>query len=578
MHSTFVPTVAQGGQFIPSREAYNPAESNFGRDPDDALHEPDPPGYKHRSGMSTRGCGNVLTMVIVAAAILALFMGYPVADFISNGGLRSLISSNIFVNGTGQAAVLATIPKLIDPDTPTAAHSRKGFDGFDYDLVFSDEFSVDGRTFLPGDDPFWEAQDIWYGATRDLEWYDPDQVSTGDGKMRIKLELAEPELNHNLTMKSGMVSTWNKFCFMSGYVEISAQLPGLPTTAGYWPGAWLLGNLGRAGYGAVTDGLWPYSYDSCDVGVMPNQTNAEHTAPVPALGPLPAPYARPDFNNELSWLPGQRLSACTCKGEDHPGPWLESEGRYRGRGSPEIDIIEAQKCKRRGPDSHQCVSQSAQFAPFSNTYEFNEAGTEIHSPWKTERNAYHGSALQQSVSCTTNVSDSSMADGPDGGGFGIFGAYFSGMSCATPSWIFCVGFEFYADPDDPSKSFVHWVSDGERSHSVYGTSVGPDTSVDIGQRLVAPEPMAIILNLAVSNSFQTVDMNAMTFPSYFLIDWVRVYQRRGTPESAATCDPPEYPTTKYIEDHIDAYMNPNLSMWSQTGYPLPKNSIVRAIL
>lgn len=34
-------------------------------------------------------------------------------------------------------------------------------------------------------------------------------------------------------------------------------------------------------------------------------------------------------------LPGQRLSACTCKGEDHPGPDVSV-----GRGSPEIDIIE----------------------------------------------------------------------------------------------------------------------------------------------------------------------------------------------------------------------------------------------
>ncbi|EJD55714.1 SKN1-domain-containing protein, partial [Auricularia subglabra TFB-10046 SS5] len=302
---------------------------------DDELHEPDPPGYKHRSGVSARGCGNVLTLAIVGGALIGLFMGYPVADFIANGGLRSLISSSIFVNGTGQAAVLATIPKLIDPDTPTAARSRKGFDGYDYDLVFSDEFNLDGRTFLPGDDPFWEAQDFWYGATRDLEWHDPYQVTTGNGKMRIEVDRAEPEFNHNLTMKSAMVTSWNKFCFMSGYIEVSAQLPGLPTTAGYWPGAWLLGNLGRPGYGAVTDGLWPYSYDSCDVGVMPNQVRSF----IVPMSSSPYPALPDERRAHLSWLPGQRLSACTCKGEDHPGPWLEKEGRYRGRGAPEIDII-----------------------------------------------------------------------------------------------------------------------------------------------------------------------------------------------------------------------------------------------
>jgi beta-glucanase (GH16 family) len=33
-----------------------------------------------------------------------------------------------------------------------------------------------------------------------------------------------------------------------------------------------MGNLGRMGYGGTLDGMWPYSYDSCDTGTMPNQT------------------------------------------------------------------------------------------------------------------------------------------------------------------------------------------------------------------------------------------------------------------------------------------------------------------
>lgn len=36
-------------------------------------------------------------------------------------------------------------------------------------LVFSDEFETDGRTFYPGDDPFWEAVDLHYwGTVRDV--------------------------------------------------------------------------------------------------------------------------------------------------------------------------------------------------------------------------------------------------------------------------------------------------------------------------------------------------------------------------------------------------------------------------
>lgn len=51
------------------------------------------------------------------------------------------------------------------------------------------------------------------------------------------------------------------------------------------------------------------------------------------------------------------------------------------------------------------------------------------------------------------------------------------------------GFEFYADPDDPTQSFITWVSDGQPSYSMTGAAVGPDTTVGVGQRLIAPEPM-----------------------------------------------------------------------------------------
>lgn len=36
-------------------------------------------------------------------------------------------------------------------------------------LQFSDEFNTDGRTFYDGDDPYFQAVDIWYGVTQDLE-------------------------------------------------------------------------------------------------------------------------------------------------------------------------------------------------------------------------------------------------------------------------------------------------------------------------------------------------------------------------------------------------------------------------
>jgi Beta-glucan synthesis-associated protein SKN1/KRE6/Sbg1 len=167
------------------------------------------------------------------------------------------------------------MPQLIDIATPDSAKTRKGFDGQDYELVFSDEFEIDGRTFFPGDDPYWEAVDLSYRATADLEWYHPNQITTKSGKLSI---LMENVANHGMQYRSGMLQSWNKFCFVSGYIEVLMTLPGPnQETTGYvslgaicfvcfayflslqWPGAWTMGNLGRPGYGASTDGIWPYS-------------------------------------------------------------------------------------------------------------------------------------------------------------------------------------------------------------------------------------------------------------------------------------------------------------------------------
>jgi Beta-glucan synthesis-associated protein SKN1/KRE6/Sbg1 len=36
-------------------------------------------------------------------------------------------------------------------------------------------------------------------------------------------------------IQSGMIQSWNKFCFIGGIVEFSAKLPGDPHTGGLWP-------------------------------------------------------------------------------------------------------------------------------------------------------------------------------------------------------------------------------------------------------------------------------------------------------------------------------------------------------
>lgn len=52
---------------------------------------------------------------------------------------------------------------LIDLDTPADALTHASFrDGTEWTLVFSDEFEKEGRTFYPGEDPYWEAVDLHY--------------------------------------------------------------------------------------------------------------------------------------------------------------------------------------------------------------------------------------------------------------------------------------------------------------------------------------------------------------------------------------------------------------------------------
>lgn len=176
-----------------------------------------------------------------------------------------------------------------------------------------------------------------YWATSNLEWYDPDQVTTRNGSLVISLErVADPSKNHNLDFKGGMLQSWNKFCFTGGIIEASISLPGDPKVGGFWPAFWTMGNLGRAGYGASLDGTWPYSYDTCDVGTLPNQTDPKTGGPL-AAKTMGDPY----HNNVLSYLPGQRLSRCTCPRlsglNNHPGP-KHPDGTWVGRSAPEIDM------------------------------------------------------------------------------------------------------------------------------------------------------------------------------------------------------------------------------------------------
>ena len=173
------------GAFLPY--VYDPtSDQSSPPDADDALHDPTTLEHDQRkvAGLNFRGIVNVLVVFIIISVIVCLFTVYPILSFLRTNPRNLAIDNNVQVNGTGQVAVLPNLPVLVDKKTPDNVKTRKGWDGHDYELVFSDEFETEGRSFYPGDDPFWEAVDLWYGATEDMEWYDP---GTHMGCMHLRL-------------------------------------------------------------------------------------------------------------------------------------------------------------------------------------------------------------------------------------------------------------------------------------------------------------------------------------------------------------------------------------------------------
>ncbi|QEL63154.1 beta-glucan synthesis-associated protein KRE6 [Candidozyma auris] len=359
------------------------------------------------------------------------------------------------------------------------------------EIGVSDEFNAEGRTFYDGDDQFFQGVDIWYSGTQDLEWYDPDAITTANGTMISTLDAYK---SHNLFYRSGMLQSWNKLCFTQGMILISAQLPNYGNKGGLWPGLWTMGNLGRPGYRASTEGVWPYTYDSCDAGITPNQSS-------------------PDG---ISYLPGQRLNACTCPGDDHPNPGT-------GRGAPEIDIIEAET------DTNTMklglASQSYQIAPMDIWYYPDYSFLEIHNHEVTSANVYTGGPIQQAVSGVTTLNNTWYERGDDAGKYQVYG---------------------YEYLNDNENGHLTWYVGSDPTLTVHAKALGPNGN--IGWRRISKEPMSIVMNLGISNSWAYIDWPEMIFPAHLRVDYVRIYQPED--QINVTCDPEDYPTVDYIENHL----------------------------
>ncbi|KAL3666340.1 hypothetical protein V7S43_008592 [Phytophthora oleae] len=231
------------------------------------------------------------------------------------------------------------IKTWVDPATPDDRQLYINSRGRRWDLVMSDEFNTPNRSFRPGDDHIWTSLEKPDGVNGALELYSHNMTSTkcdDDGTCYFYIKAVD-EVNviHVYNMythppgytdayffyRSGMVQSWNKFCYQGGMIEIRVQLPGAVSAESgnpdlalgksgrvksgeyypTWPGIWMMGNLGRAIFSASTNRMWPFSYDKCEPDLF-----------------------EPSY---------QRISACN----DNPGYGLNPN---QGRGAPEIDVLE----------------------------------------------------------------------------------------------------------------------------------------------------------------------------------------------------------------------------------------------
>lgn len=108
--------------------------------------------------------------------------------------------------------------------------------GGNWQSVFSDHFA---GTAL--DAAHWSTCYYWDCTNRaqpEIEWYQASQVSVDNGTLSLT---AVPEQTHGKQYVSGMISSYGKFSFTYGYMQVVAELP---IGQGMWSAFWTLPESG----------------------------------------------------------------------------------------------------------------------------------------------------------------------------------------------------------------------------------------------------------------------------------------------------------------------------------------------
>lgn len=381
-----------------------------------------------------------------------------------------------------------------------------------------------------------------------LHFYSHDNANTTNGVLNITTEkrvnaykaFDEDKKQFYVDKKyvqTGMVQSWNKFCFLGGIVEFSAKLPGDPTVGGLWPAMWLLGNLARATYVGSSDFMWPFSYNKCN------------------------PETRK----------GQEINACQRVNHYNMEP-------YRGRGAPEIDIIESmQGEKGELPNTfiqRPYQSASLQVAPGVDTKRpvLGHRPREAH--WYT--NLEYGDSNTTPVDLNPFFYGVTLVHKPKSRTYQA-DAISANMQLNNTHYedqhIYRV--EWEPPAEDGTGGYVRWYTDGD---FVFGIS---GQSLEITGTEIPSEPMYLIMNTAISSHWgfpapcpEGCDCKCFecgnpecscgmpegycnNMPASFEIDYVRVYQAIDESKHILGCSPEERPSRTFIEGHIERYKSEN---------------------
>lgn len=469
----------------------------------------------------------------------------------------------------------------IDPDTPDEAQTARSYSwkstsspesekqsptkqatDSTYELVFSEEFNVPGRTFGDGSDPRWTALEKNDYTNDALHYYSAANAATNeDGELVITTEAVDTDilgqndedpkkkLHEKKHFRSAMLQSWNKFCFTGGIVEAKVTLPGKGSVGGLWPAFWLLGNLARHTYVGSSQHVWPWSSNVC---------------------------------TEKSFY-AQQISACNKV--EHFG--LE---KGVGRGAPEIDIFEVQGGTIKhntgiyleSAVGHPFMSASFQVAP--GRPDLRPGSGYWPGPCQWYDGLTGGKETNLNIMFYGDYNHFSHDPNPQDSDYWSDAVSFNRQLKDThfnSPHVYRLEWDV---PTDEKDGYLHWFLDGELVLAINGTGIRDGgTGAEI-----STEPSYVILNTAVSSQWgfpigcpancdcDQYDCNSKNYAAkcgfsegfcdmmtkgktspQYKIDWVRVYQDPTKEEQKVGCSTPERPSRKYIEANEKLYMLEN---------------------